>query len=231
MCVSESGRCFTSQFLHCKSANRGECTHPCRRAYKITEIGCEENELVLENNRVMSAKDLCTLPFIEKMKQAGITSFKIEGRNRNPEYVYAVTKFYRKALDKKLSQKETEESLEELKKVYNRGLSSGFYLKMPTADDFSSSENGEQSEKKVFVGKVEKYWPNIQVAEIYINGASIKLGDELYIIGDKTGVKRTKIESMEIEKAKIEKAEKSQRVGIKFPECRIGDDVYLIKKK
>jgi putative protease len=231
LCVSESGRCFTSQFLHCKSANRGECAHPCRRAYKITEIGCEENQLVLENNRVMSAKDLCTLPFIEKMKQAGITSFKIEGRNRNPEYVYAVTKVYRKALDKKLSQKEIEESLEELKKVYNRGLSSGFYLKMPTADDFSSSENGEQTEKKIFVGKVEKYWPNIQVAEIYINGASIKIGDELYVQGDKTGVKRTKIESMEIEKLKIEKADKKQRVGIKFPECRIGDDVYLITKK
>ena len=104
MCVAVSGRCFMSQFTHGLSANRGKCAHPCRRAYKITDDG--GNEFELQQSRVMSAKDLCTLPFIEKMKKAGITSFKIEGRNRSPEYVYAVVSEYRKALDKKLSQKE-----------------------------------------------------------------------------------------------------------------------------
>lgn len=231
MCVSESGRCFTSQFLSCKSANRGECTHPCRRAYKIIDLTDEKNELVIENNRVMSAKDLCTLPFIEKMKEAGITSFKIEGRNRSPEYVAAVTSVYRKALDKKLSKGEIGESLEELKRVYNRGFSSGFYLKMPTADDFSNSDSGEQTEKKIFIGTVEKYYDKIGVALVKINFGPLKMNDEIYIIGNKTGAVRSKIESMEIQSNKVDSVEKGQEVGIKLPVCCKGDEIYLIKNK
>lgn len=231
MCVSESGRCFISQFLYGKSANRGECIHPCRREYKVCEVGNESTELVLDNNRVMSAKDLCTLPFIEQMKKAGITSFKIEGRNRSPEYVSAVTKVYRKALDKKLSEREIKESLEELQKVYNRGLSSGFYLKMPTSDDFSKSDSGEQTEKKVFVGKVEKYWDKVGVAFVKMNFGPLKVGDEVYIIGDKTGSSRVKIESMQINKEVKTEVDKGDSVGIKLPVCKRGDEIYLIKKK
>lgn len=231
MCVSESGRCFISQFLYGKSANRGECVHPCRREYKVCEVGNESTELILDNNRVMSAKDLCALPFIEQMKKAGIVSFKIEGRNRNPEYVSTVTRIYRKALDKKLSEKEIKESLEELQKVYNRGFSSGFYLKLPTSDDFSKSDSGEQTEKKVFVGKIEKYWDKVGVAFVKMNFGPLKIGDEVYIIGDKTGVIKHKIESMQIEKEIKIEVNKGDSVGIKLPVCRRGDDVYLIKKK
>lgn len=231
MCVSESGRCFISQFLYGKSANRGECIHPCRRAYKVTEVGNESTELVLDNNRVMSAKDLCTIPFIEQMKKAGITSFKIEGRNRNPEYVSTVTRIYRKALDKKLSEKEIKESLEELQKVYNRGFSSGFYLRLPTSDDFSRSDSGEQTEKKVFVGKVEKYWDKVGVAFVKMNFGPLKIGDEVYITGDKTGVIRHKIESMQINKEVRTEVNKGDEVGIKLPVCRRGDEIYVIKRK
>lgn len=231
MCVSESGRCFISQFLYGKSANRGECVHPCRREYKVCEVGNESTELVLDNNRVMSAKDLCTLPFIEQMKKAGIMSFKIEGRNRNPEYVSAVTRVYRRALDKKLSEKEIKESLEELQKVYNRGFSSGFYLRLPTSEDFSKSDSGEQTEKKVFVGKVEKYWDKVGVAFVKMNFGPLKIGDEMYIIGDKTGVIKCKNESMQIDKEDKQIVNKGDSVGIKLPMCRRGDDVYVIKKK
>jgi len=231
MCVSESGRCFISQFLYGKSANRGECVHPCRREYRVCEVGNESTELVLDNNRVMSAKDLCTLPFIEQMKKAGITSFKIEGRNRNPEYVSTVTRIYRKALDKKLSEKEIKESLEELQKVYNRGFSFGFYLRLPTSDDFSRSDSGEQTEKKVFVGKVEKYWDKVGVAFVKMNFGPLKIGDEVYIIGDKTGVIRHKIDSMQIEKEVKTEVNKGDSVGIKLPVCRRGDEVYVIKRK
>jgi putative protease len=118
MCVSVSGRCFTSQFLFCESANRGACLHPCRRAYYVRDS--EGNELKVENNYIFSAKDLCTLPFINKLKNAGITAFKIEGRNKEPEYVDKVVKVYRKALDKNLTKKEIEKSLNELNKVYNK---------------------------------------------------------------------------------------------------------------
>jgi len=229
MCVSISGRCFTSQFLQCKSANRGQCTHPCRRSYIIRDE--DGYELKLENNRVMSAKDLCALPFIEQLKKAGISAFKIEGRNRNPEYVYTVTKVYRKALDKKLSKKEIEESLDELKKVYNKGFSSGFFIKMPTADDFSDSKTGEQEEKKQFVGKIEKYWPKINVGAVKLFAGKLKIGDEIYITGKETGLARAKIQSMEINHKKVEQAVKGQDVGIKLPLCRVGDEVYLIQKK
>ena len=229
MCVSISGRCFTSQFLDKKSANRGQCTHPCRRPYLVIDLTDKSKQLKLENNRVMSAKDLCTLPFIEKMKKAGIKAFKIEGRNRPPEYVAVVVREYRKALDKKLSPKEIKEGILNLKKVYNRGFSSGFYLGVPTNDDFSSSEHGEQTEKKIFVGRVKKYWPKIGVAHVELLAGKLKLGDEIYIIGKETGLIRTKIESMEINNEKVKVVKKSQEAGIKLPKCRRGDEIYLIK--
>ncbi len=229
MCVSISGRCFTSQFLQNKSANRGQCTHPCRRQWKV--IDPDGYELKLQNNRVMSAKDLCALPFLDKLKKAGITSFKIEGRNRSPEYVYKVVSIYRKALDKNLSPKEIKKSIQELKKVYNRGFSNGFYLSTPTSDDFSTTENGEQKQVKYYIGKVEKYWPKVKVAAVRLQARGIKLGDEIYIIGDKTGIKKTKIKSMEINHKKIKKASKKQLVGIKLPKCKKGDEIYIIKNK
>jgi len=230
MCVSISGRCFTSQFLHCRSANRGQCTHPCRHSYTIKDE--EGNELKLENSRAMSAKDLCTLPFIEELKKSGIKAFKIEGRNRNPEYVRTVVSVYRKALDKKLTKEELKESLEELKRVYNRGFSDGFYFKSPTADDFSFSENGEAKETKVIIGRVEKYWPQISVAALKIFAYSLKLGDEIYIIGKDTGIKRVKIESMEINHQQVSEVRKGQEVGVKLPfEVKKNDEVFLIKEK
>jgi len=229
MCVSISGRCFTSQFLQNKSANRGQCTHPCRREYTIKDS--ENHELKLENNKVISAKDLCTLPFIEKLKKANISAFKIEGRNRNAEYVNTVTKIYRKALDKKLTKKETQSSLKELKKVYNRGFSSGFYLKLPTSDDFSESENGEAKEKKLFVGRIEKYWNKIKVAQVKILTGKLKINNEIYIKGNTTGIIRAKIKSMEINKKQVKEAKKPQDIAIQLPKCRKGDEVYLISKK
>jgi len=230
MCVSISGRCFTSQFLYCKSANRGECIQPCRKEYLIKDKETGK-ELILENDRVMSAKDLCTLPFLEDMKRSGIISFKIEGRNRSPEYVATVVKEYRKALDKKFSQEEIKESLKNLEKVYHRGNSSGFYLGVPTADDFSNSEKGDQTESKVYIGRIEKYWPRVEVAGIKIHHSVLKIGDEIYAIGKNTGIKRAKIERIEMEGKSLSSCKKGDFVGIKISGVKKGDSVYLIKKK
>jgi putative protease len=230
MCVAVSGRCFTSQFLFNKSANRGECIHPCRRSYLVKDLQ-EGYELKLENNKIMSAKDLCTLPFIDKLKKAGITSFKIEGRTRDPRYVDAVVRIYRKALDKRLSKKEIENSLEELKKIYNRGFSSGFYLGFPTNDDFANVEHSAATEKKHFVGKVKHYFSNLSVATIILS-SELKIGDKISIIGKTTGIKNCIVESMEIKNKKIKKAKKRQEVGIKIPfEIKKGDEVYVIKRQ
>ena len=226
MCVSVSGRCFTSQFLFNKSANRGECIQPCRRSY-IVKDEQEGYELKLENNKVLSAKDLCTLPFIEDMKKAGITTFKIEGRNRDPRYVDVVVRIYRKALDKKLSKKEIEESLGELKKVYNREFSSGFFLGLPTSDDFSTVEHSAATEKKHFVGKVSHYFPKIKVATIKLVSA-LKVGDNILIIGKTTGLKKSKIQGMEVKNKQVKKAIKGQEIGIKLPKVRKNNEVYVI---
>lgn len=228
MCVSVSGRCFTSQFLFNKSANRGECLHPCRRAYKVTDN--EGNELKIENNTIFSAKDLCTLPFIEKMKQAGITGYKIEGRNRDARYVDVVVRIYRKALDKKLSEEELRESMNELKEIYNKGYSSGFYLKMPTSDDFSSIENNASTKKKHFVGKVIHYFEDSSMARIKLS-SELKLGEEIVIIGNSTGLEKSKIDSIEKNNKPVKRAYKGEEINIKLPKVRKNDEVYVIKEK
>ncbi len=229
MCASISGRCFTSQFLFGKSANRGECLQPCRRAYIVKDE--DGNELRLENNTVMSAKDLCTLPFVEELKKAGVGAFKIEGRNREPEYVDAVVRVYRKALDKKLSEKEIREGIEELKKVYNKGFSGGFFIRPPTSDDFSKAQNSSATRRKKFIGRVMHYFPNMQVAAIRIFSGKLKVGDELLIIGDKTGVIRHKIGRIEANHKPIKEAKKGQEIGIRIPGAREKDEVYIVKKK
>ncbi|MDO8528460.1 MAG: peptidase U32 family protein [Nanoarchaeota archaeon] len=227
MCVSVSGRCFTSQFLFNKSANRGECLHPCRRTYLVKDE--EGNELKIENSRIFSAKDLCTLPFIEQMKDAGIVSFKIEGRNRDARYVDAVVRIYRKALDKKLTEKELKDSLKELERIYNKGYSSGFYIKLPTSDDFSKTENSSATEKKHFVGKVIHYFDKVGVAAIKLN-SELKIGDEIIIIGDLTGIISSKVSRIEINKKIVSKAKKGSEVGIKLPKVRKNDEVYVLIK-
>ena len=227
MCVSVSGRCFTSQFLFNKSANRGECLHPCRRTYQVKDE--EGNELKVNNSRIFSAKDLCTLPFIEKMKQAGITSFKIEGRNRDARYVDIVVKIYRKAIDKKLTEQELKQSIEELRKVYNRKFSSGFYNKIPTSDDFTNTENSEATEKKHFVGKVLHYFSKLGVATIKV-ASQIKVGDNIIIIGKTTGIEKAKIEQIEIKNKPVQKAKKGDEIGIKLKKVRKNDEVYVVIK-
>jgi len=224
LCVSVSGRCFTSQFLHSKSANRGKCQHPCRKSYTVRDD--EGNELKLKNNYVMSAKDLCTLPFIEKMKEAGITSFKIEGRNRNPEYISEVTKVYREALDNKLSKKKKDEILKKLKEVYNRKFSSGFYLGLPTIDDFTDIEGSNNKKIRKVIGQVINYFKDKKVAVVKIWTGEIKKGDELIIIGNTTGIKKFKVRSMERKHKKINKAKKGEEVAIKTPLVREKDTVY-----
>jgi len=228
MCVSISGRCFMSQFLFNKSANRGQCIHPCRRSY-IVKDKQEGYELEVENDKIMSAKDLCTLPFIEKLKKAGIKTFKIEGRNRDSRYVDTVVRVYRKALDKKLTKAEIKEAIEKLKKVYNRSFSSGFYLGVPTSDDFAKIEHSAATEKKHFVGKINHYFPKIQVATIKLV-SELKVGDKIVVIGKTTGLEKAKVERLEIKNKSVEKAKKSQEIGLKLPLVRKNDQVYKIIK-
>jgi putative protease len=234
MCVSESGRCFASQFLFRKSANRGECLQPCRRSYKVRDIETGY-ELKLENNYVMSPKDLCSITFIDKLIGAGIDAFKIEGRNRPPEYVSVVTCCYRKAIDAvqkgKFDEKMKKQLLSELSKVYNRKFSSGFYLGLPTNDDWTNLYGSGAAEAKKYSGKVRNYYQKIGVAELLIESGALKLGDEIYIMGNKTGTLRDKIRTMQINHKPVGKAEKGQRCAISVSrKVRKNDKVFLIAK-
>tara|TARA_Y100000034_G_scaffold8818_1_gene9503 strand:+ start:2055 stop:3230 length:1176 start_codon:yes stop_codon:yes gene_type:complete len=226
MCSSISGRCFTSQFLFNSSANRGKCLHPCRRSYFVRDD--EGNELKVENNKIFSAKDLCTLPFIDKLKKVGITSFKIEGRNRDSRYVDIVVRVYKKAINKKLTKKEIDNGINELKKIYNKGFSSGFYLGVPTSDDFANIEHSASTEKKHFVGKITHYYPKIKVATIKLV-SNLKVGDEIIIIGKTTGLEKSFVKHIEINKKSVKIGKKNEEVGIKLPLVRKNDEVYVIK--
>lgn len=229
MCLAISGRCLMSQFQSGKSANRGECIHPCRRSY-IVKDDQNGKEMKIENNKILSAKDLCALPFLEKLKSAGITALKIEGRNRDPRYIDKVVRIYRKALDKKLTNQEIKESLEELNSVYNKGFSSGFYLGLPTSDDFSKVEHSSATEKKLFVGKINHYFPKIRVATIKLN-SDLKSNEKICIIGKTTGIIYSTINSMEIRGRSASKAKKGDEVGIKINSLvRKNDEVYVVKK-
>ncbi len=233
MCLSISGRCLMSQFNYKKSANRGECIQNCRRPYKI--IDDQGIEMKIENNHILSAKDLCTLPFIEDLKKAGVTSFKIEGRNREARYVKTVTSIYRKALDKKLSENEIEESMNELEKVYNKGYSSGFYKGLPTSDDFSDVQHSAASEKKVYTGKVKNFLNKLNVVIINLLN-EIKVGDKIVVIGKTTGVHETIVKAIQIKGQDAESGNKGDEVALLFerlPEkdgrIRKNDEIYLLK--
>ena len=171
MCVAMSGRCLISQFLFNKSANKGDCLQPCRRQYITKDIETGD-ELKLDNNYIFSPKDLCTIPIIDKLIDAGIDTFKIEGRNRAPEYVKTVTEVYRQAIDShhegKLTKQLKEKLIEKLKTVYNRKFHTGFYLGTPTSDDFTDLYGSASKTQKIYIGFVKNYYKEPKVAEIKI---------------------------------------------------------------
>jgi U32 family peptidase len=230
MCVAISGRCFTSQFLFNKSANRGECFHPCRRSYLVKDKKYG-HELKVENNRIISAKDVCCLPFIEQLKKLNIKSFKIEGRNRDPRYIDTVVKVYREALDNKLDQSRIKVLMKKLDQVYHRGFSSGFYLGKPLKTDFSQVENSASKYYRSFLGKIVHLYPKAETALINLVD-HLNYGDQIIVINDKTGIAEMKVSRMEINNQQIKKAVKGEKVAIKFPfKVFKNSEVYKIKKK
>jgi putative protease len=238
MCVSLSGRCFLSEFHFGKSGNRGECKQPCRREYKITEIR-DGKSFLIGSNYVMSPKDLCSLPFVDKVLATGIDSLKIEGRGRSPEYVSTVTSCYRRAIDyycenhKKENFSENFKELKislvkELKSVFNRGFSEGFLFGRPVSQ-WTSGNGSKATHRKVQVGIVTNFFKKPMVAEIKVEGRSFKPGDTLMFQGNKTGVKNLTVESIEIEQKPVDVAKRNTYVGVKLSqEVRRNDKVYMI---
>jgi len=233
MCVAISGRCFMSHHLFDKSANRGECIQPCRREYEIYDPAIGKS-LIIGKDYVMSPKDLCTIEFIDKIIESGADSLKIEGRKRAPEYVATTVSVYRKAIDlyfeKKLSTEIKKELLEELKTVYNKGFSSGFYFGNPSSEDYAGVEGSKATTRKVYVGKVLNYYKQPGIAHVLLESGKINKGDKLLIIGETTGVVETEIQQMKVNEVENSEASKGDEITIKLPSLvRRNDKVYIIE--
>ena len=239
MCVSVSGRCFLSQFEHGKSANRGQCLQTCRREFIVRDV-LRGHELALENNFILSPKDLCTLPFIEKLLAAGVASLKIEGRNRSPEYVAIATAAYRSAVDFYFDHRSAgdfkprfdelkKELLKNLARVYNRGFSSGFYMGKPI-DQWHATESGTATTRKEYAGVVTNFYKQHGAAEILVESNEFAPGDEIMFQGATTGVFSQTVKSIEIHRMKVGRACKGALVAVKTDRpVRRGDKVYVIK--
>lgn len=190
LCMAVSGKCYLSLHTQNASANRGACTQNCRHAYTVTDKETSE-ELLIDNEYIMSPKDLCTIDLLNQVVESGATILKIEGRGKGPEYVYTVTKIYKEALRALENKTYTKEKIErwkkELETVYNRGFWEGYYLGRKLGE-WTADPGSAATEKKIYVGKGRKYFSKIKVGEFIIESGSLKTGDHLLITSPEFGI-------------------------------------------
>ena len=232
LCMAVSGKCYLSLHSANSSANRGACKQNCRKKYTVIdqETGFE---IELDNEYMMSPKDLCTISFLDQIVDAGVSVLKIEGRGRAPEYVATVTKCYREAIDSiangTYSQEKVVEWMKQLETVYNRGFWGGYYLGQELGE--WSAENGSAAtQKKVYIGKGRHFYPKSNIAEFLIEAYDLTVGDKVLIQGPTTGSQEMIIESMKVdEKPDSDKAAKADVVTFKTTfKVRPSDKLYKI---
>jgi len=231
LCMAVSGKCYMSLHSHNSSANRGACKQNCRKKYTVIdqETGVE---MELDNEYIMSPKDLCTLEFLDQVVEAGIKVLKIEGRGRAPEYVAKVIKTYREAIDActegTFTLEKAENWMTELKKVYNRGFWDGYYLGQKLGE-WSDVSGSKATQKKVYVGKGVHFFPKPSIGEFKIESYDIKIGDTLLITGPTTGVEEFELTEMMVNDEHLEIAKKGDSCTIptKF-KVRPSDKLYKI---
>lgn len=231
LCMAVSGKCYLSLHSHNSSANRGACKQNCRKKYTVID---QESgfEIEIDNEYMMSPKDLCTLDFLDQVIDSGIKVLKIEGRGRAPEYVATVIKTYREAIDSyydgAFSQEKVSEWMEALNKVYNRGFWSGYYLGQKLGE-WSKDPGSNATQKKVYIGKGVHYFPKAEIGEFKIEAYDIKKGDKILITGPSTGVQEMVIESMMVNDENLDKASKGDSLTLKLPfRIRLSDKLYKI---
>lgn len=232
LCMAVSGKCYISLDNANQSANRGACLQFCRRPYKVTDLD-GGTELMIDNQYIMSPKDLKTLNFLDKVLDAGVRVLKIEGRGRSPEYVKVVTRVYKEASQAWLNGEWNEDKLEkwneDLKKVYNRGFWDGYYLGQRVGE-WTKKYGSQATTKKTFIGTVTNYFKNISVAEIKIETGELKVGDNIYIMGTTTGVYEDTVEEIRVDLKPTEKTIKGEFCSIATKGVvRRGDKLYLVE--
>ncbi|MCI5930921.1 MAG: peptidase U32 family protein [Prevotella sp.] len=233
LCMAVSGKCYMSLHAANRSANRGQCVQVCRRSYTVTdnETG---NQLDIDNKYIMSPKDLKTIRFIDKMMDAGVRVFKIEGRARGPEYVYTVVSCYKEAIESVLDGTFTEEKKaawdERLATVFNRGFWDGYYQGQ-TMGEWNDQYGSLATEKKTLVGMVNKYFSKIGVGEIAVQASTFKKGDRLLITGPTTGAMYLDATEIHDDNGPIEETVQHTYVSVPVPgKVRPHDKVFRIDK-
>lgn len=231
LCMAISGKCYLSLHEMNSSANRGACLQTCRRAYTVTdkETGAQ---LEIDNEYIMSPKDLKTIHFLNKILDAGVSVLKIEGRARSPEYVKTTVECYREAVDAWQNRTFTPEKIEQWDKrltaVFNRGFWDGYYLGQRLGE-WSNNYGSRASQRKMYVGKCTNYFSNIGIAEIKLETANLKVDDEIIIIGPTTGVIQSKISEIRIELQPVNEGKKGERISIPVEtKVRRSDKVYKV---
>lgn len=236
ICVAVSGRCLLSHHAYGCSSNRGECHQPCRREYYIREVregkGADAEFLVTPHT-VLSAKDLCSLPFVDKLMEAGITSFKIEGRARNPEYVKAVVSAYREAEEAVLSDTFTDDLVQKLvarcERVYHRELGCGLFYGRPGKDQLTDTDQNQATTKKLYAGIVLNYYPRAKIAQVQIQDHALSVGDSISIHGPTSGVIDLKLGALRQDEQILTTVQRGEWATFSCPErVRPNDKVYLV---
>ena len=230
LCMAVSGKCYLSLHAYGASANRGSCFQVCRRGYEVTDLETG-NQLNVDNKYIMSPKDLCTIEFMDKIIDAGVKVFKIEGRARSAEYVKRCASCYRRAADAVCDGTYTPElaaSLkEELSEVFNRGFWDGYY-QGAYLGQWSDVYGSQATRKKVYCGKVTNWFDRIGVAEISVESVPLKVGDQVMVIGSTTGVVEFTVDDMRVNLEPAQEAAKGVRCSVAAPSrLRRGDKLYL----
>lgn len=230
LCMATSGKCYLSLHEMNHSANRGACLQICRRGYEVTDLESGD-KLVIENEYIMSPKDLCTIEFLHELLDAGVEVLKIEGRARPPEYVKLTTQIYRNAVKEiqagTYSTEKAKADKEKLSEVFNRGFWNGYYLGQRLGE-WTDTHGSKAKYHKEFVGTVNNFFSKLSVAEIYLNSGKLKLGDTCLIIGQTTGTVEFKISEIRFDLKPVDIAYKGQVISMPIPEqVRRGDKIYL----
>ena len=233
LCMAVSGKCYLSLQNANRSANRGECVQICRRGYRVTDIETG-TELEIDNKYIMSPKDLKTIRFIDRMIEAGVRVFKIEGRARGPEYVDTVVRCYDEAIRSVIDGTFTEEKKDtwdkRLMTVSNRGTWDGYYPGQRLGE-WNDSYGSKATEKKVYCAKAIKYFSKIGVAEFQVEAHELTVGDDILITGPTTGALRLTCDEIRYDLQPVSKAEKGWRVSIPVTEkVRPSDKLFIIEK-
>ena len=231
LCMAVSGKCYLSLDNFNTSANRGACVQPCRRGYTVQDRD-QEITLAIDNEYIMSPKDLCTLPFLDRVLDAGVKILKIEGRGRSPEYTKVTVGVYSEAVKAIQNGEFTEEKVaawtERLRSVYNRDFWDGYYLGRKTGE-WTKRYGSQATKTKIFVGTVTNFFGKINVAEIRMETQDLKVGDDIMIIGPTTGVYEDKISEIRVDLKPVESTEKGELCSIPVKDMiRRGDKVYKV---